>query len=697
MKTKLYSLLWLWACSLLGSPVFAQMATNPIIYADVPDVAIVRVGNNYYMSSTTMHMNPGVPIMKSTDLVNWDLVNYCYQSFDNTDSYNLNNGKNDYGHGSWASSIRYHKGNYYVSTFANTGKTYIYKTANIETGPWTVSVLPSSYHDCSLFFDDDDRVYLIYGNGTIRIIELNAEATAVKAGGLNKVLINDPASVAGSGGLRAEGSQVMKRGNYYYVSNICWPTGGMRTQVVSRSTSIGGTYVSRVALKDQGIAQGSFIDTPTGKWYAYLFRDFGSVGRVPYLVPMTWSSDGWPVLTSPVPTTLDIPKGRGGLGNLVGSDEFSQAPPLKLAWQWNHNPKNSYWSLTQRSGYMRLTNERTDPNVLMTTNTLTQRTFGPKSTAYTAIDVSGMKDGDYAGMIALQKQYGYVGVRMTGGSKSIVMVTGDDVTGTPSQKASVPLNQTTVYVRVDCDFTNRTDKAYFYYSLNGTTWTAIGTTLQMAYTIPQFMGYRFGLFTYASQSSGGYADFDFYRVGANITEATNSAAQGPTVSITSPTNGASFSTGSAIPLAATAVASSGSIASVKFYDGTTLLSTDNTAPYTFSWTDATVGSHDIKAVATDNGGKTAEATITIKVSFSTGLEDVSSAGIQLYPNPFTSEGLWIRNAGEFSYRITGIGGHLYEEGKASDSKSVGQGLHPGIYFLTIENEKGMFVQKIIRQ
>lgn len=505
-------------CFLGSEMAIAQNATNPLIYADVPDVSIVRVGSNYYMSSTTMHMNPGVPIMKSTDLVNWDLVSYCYQSFENTDSYNLNNGKYDYGHGSWASSIRYHKGNYYVATFANTGRTYIYKTANIETGPWTVTTLNSSYHDCSLFFDDDDRVYLVHGGGDIRIIELNSEATAVKSGGLNKVLISDPAKVAGSGGLRGEGSQVLKANGYYYVSNICWPSGGMRTQVVSRSATLGGTYESKVALKDQGIAQGSYIDTPTGKWYAYLFRDFGSVGRIPYLVPMTWVN-GWPTLTSPVPTTLDIPKGRGGLGNLVGSDEFSAAPPLKLAWQWNHNPKSAYWSLTQRAGFMRITNERTDPNVLLNTNTLTQRTFGPKSTAYTAIDVSGMKDGDYSGMIALQKQYGYVGVKMSGTTKTIVMVTGDDVTGTPAERASVPLNQNTVYVRVDCDFTNRTDKAYFYYSLNGTTWTAIGTTLQMSYTIPHFMGYRFGLFTYATKSSGGYADFDFYRVGANITEA----------------------------------------------------------------------------------------------------------------------------------------------------------------------------------
>ncbi len=587
----------------------AQMATNPIIYADVPDLSVIRVGDSYYMSSTTMHMNPGVPIMKSKDLVNWDLISYCYTSFENTDSYNLNNGKNDYGHGSWASSLRYHKGNFYVATFANTGRTYIYKTANIETGPWTVSVLPASYHDCSLFFDDDDRAYLIYGNGDMRIVELNSDATAIRPGGLNRVLISDPASIAGTGGLRAEGAQVQKVNGYYYVSMICWPSGSMRTQLVYRSTSIAGTYEGRVALRDQGVAQGAFIDTPTGKWYAYLFRDFGSVGRIPYLVPMTWSN-GWPVL-SPVPTTLDIPRGRGGLGNIVVSDEFGSTGPLQLAWQWNHNPKNNYWSLSQRPGFMRLTNERTDPNVLMTTNTLTQRAFGPKSTAYTSIDVSGMKDGDYAGLVALQKQYGYVGVRMTGNTKSIVMVTGDDVSGIPNQRASLPLNQNTVYLRIDMDFTNRTDKAYFYYSLNGTTWTAIGTTLQMAYTIPHFMGYRFGLFSYATQSSGGYADFDFFRVGTSVN---NLIYSGPSVSFSSPLSGQTFITGDNITLTASASSPSGVVTSVQFYNRNTLLGTDNTAPYSYNWNGVPAGTYNLRAVVNDNEGNTGEAKITIRVN-----------------------------------------------------------------------------------
>ncbi|MBP6758380.1 MAG: family 43 glycosylhydrolase, partial [Flavobacterium sp.] len=162
---------------LLQTALFAQekLAQNPLIFSDVPDMAMLRVGKNYYMSSTTMHMNPGVPIMKSTDLVNWKLVNYAYETLeDNDDRLNLDNGKNDYGRGSWASCLRLHEGIYYLSTFSGTtGKTYIYSTKNIEKGPWKKVVLNHSYHDHSILFDDDGKVYMVWGAGKLEIIELN--------------------------------------------------------------------------------------------------------------------------------------------------------------------------------------------------------------------------------------------------------------------------------------------------------------------------------------------------------------------------------------------------------------------------------------------------------------------------------------------------------------------------------------------
>jgi beta-xylosidase len=160
----------------------AQSAPNPIIYADVPDLAIIRVGNDYYMSSTTMHMSPGVPIMKSVDLVNWKIVNYAYDVLDDVDELNLTNGKTAYGSGSWASSLRFHKGIYYVSTFSNTtGKTYVYATKDIERGPWKAVSFKRSLHDHILFFDEG-RVYMVHGVGRIILTELKADLSGVKPG-----------------------------------------------------------------------------------------------------------------------------------------------------------------------------------------------------------------------------------------------------------------------------------------------------------------------------------------------------------------------------------------------------------------------------------------------------------------------------------------------------------------------------------
>ncbi|HQG57218.1 MAG TPA: family 43 glycosylhydrolase, partial [Bacteroidales bacterium] len=148
-----------------------DQAHNPVIWADVPDMSMVRVGDTYYMTSTTMHMSPGVPIMKSRDLVNWEIVNYAYDILDNVDALNLENGKNAYGRGSWASCIRYHDGTFYVSTFSQTtNKTYIYLTKNIEKGPWKVHSFSPALHDHTLFFDDDGRVYMIYGNRKLTLV-----------------------------------------------------------------------------------------------------------------------------------------------------------------------------------------------------------------------------------------------------------------------------------------------------------------------------------------------------------------------------------------------------------------------------------------------------------------------------------------------------------------------------------------------
>lgn len=513
-----------------------RKARNPIIWADVPDPSVIRVGDVYYMTSTTMHMNPGVPIMKSRDLVTWEIVNYVYDVLGQDERQQLSNGRNEYGLGSWASSLRYHQGLYYVAFSSRTaGKTFIFRTPDLEKGPWTKSVLDFT-HDMSLLFDDDGRVFLVHGSGDIKLLELTQEATAVKPGGLHQVIIPEAGAIAGSDlALPAEGAHIHKFDERYYLFLITWPRGGMRTQLCYRAERITGPYEGRVVLQDAGIAQGGLVDTPDGPWYALLFGDRGAVGRIPYLVPVTWE-DGWPVfgLDGRVPADTGICV-EAEL-KIVASDEFEpkaeqsgacqpsregrqedvdKGSKLALVWQWNHNPDHNNWSLTERPGYLRLRTGQLSTDLLAARNTLTQRTFGPVCSAAVAVEVGRMRDGDYAGLAVLQKHYGLVGVKKAGLAKAIVMID-----GTPEKAVEVErieLARERVYLKIECDFREEKDRAYFYYSLDGRAWKPIGYPLKMRYTIPHFLGYRFALFNYATKQVGGYVDFDYFRVSGQPT------------------------------------------------------------------------------------------------------------------------------------------------------------------------------------
>jgi beta-xylosidase len=497
--------------------VNAQKATNPILFVDAPDVSMIRVGKVYYMASTTMHMNPGLPIMKSTDLVNWKIVSYAYDTLGNADELTLANGKTDYGRGSWASSLRYHKGVYYASTFsATTRQTYVFSTNDIEKGPWKRIAFKPSLHDHSLFFEDDGRVYMIYGSGKITLVELNEDLSGIKKDSKPKIIIENASLPAGTAtGLPAEGSQLFKIDGKYYIFNITWPKNGMRTVLVHRSDNLLGPYEGKIALQDMGVAQGGLISTPEGKWFSYLFRDFGSVGRIPYLVPVNWEA-GWPILgvNGKVPETLELTASKGLTPGIVASDEFNRRkgePMLPLVWQWNHNPDHAYWSVNKRPGFLRLTTSRLDTSVLNAKNTLTQRTIGPVSSASVSIDLSNMKAGDHAGLILLQRKFGWVGVKNIGIKK--VMITESAQNGL-IEGEQIPYNQQIIFLKAQCDFKNRADKGYFFYSFDGKIWKPIGQPLQMLYTLPHFMGYRYGIFNYATQNIGGFVDVDYFRIEA---------------------------------------------------------------------------------------------------------------------------------------------------------------------------------------
>lgn len=491
---------------------------NPVIWADFPDPDVVRVGDWYYMVTTSMHTMPGCPVLRSRDLKHWELIGYVFETLEANEGHTLADGKGVYGQGSWAASLRYHQGMFYVAFSCNdTGKFYVYRTSDIQRGDWQRTTIPARFHDPSLLFDDN-RVYVIYGNGDIYITELTPDLTGVKEGGLHRLLLTTPSEGIG---LRCEGCHAYRIGGEYYLLFIEWPRTGhaRRRQVCYRSKHLLGPYERRVIFDDdmgynnKGIAQGAIVDTPSGDWYAVLFQDHDAVGRIPYVLPVTWEN-GWPLIgvggKAPQEVVVALPERPLPL-NWVTSDDFDHpSGRLPLAWQWNHNPDHRFWSLSERPGHLRLYTGRVVSSVLQAPNTLTQRTEGPTCRGVIEMDVRNMRPGDHAGLIALQSTFGTVGVRCLDEGKAVEMCV-RGVHGGERIVEQVPLPARNVRLRIDFDFRESVDVARFYYALPGGEWRKIGCDLAMRYALDHFMGYRVGLFCYAGREAGGYVDIDAFR------------------------------------------------------------------------------------------------------------------------------------------------------------------------------------------
>lgn len=494
--------------------------TNPIIWADVPDVDAIRVGDAYYMVSTSMHSMPGCPIMRSEDLMHWEIVGYVYDTFEDNEAHRLEDGQNIYGQGSWAASLRHHRGKFYVCFSSNdTRKFYVYRTDNIVQGPWQRSVIDGLRHDPGLLFDDD-RVFVIYGNGNIYITELTGDATALKPNGIHRRLFETEAEGIG---LRCEGCHAYRINDYYYLLFIEWPKPGVgngrRRQICYRSRELLGPYERRIVLDDdlgyrnKGIAQGGIFDTPDGKWYAMLFQDHDAVGRIPCLVPVAWEED-WPVfgMEGKVPERFEVDLPQGAMKLLVISDEFEyESDKLALNWQWNHNPDHRLWSVTERPGFLRLTTGSLAAGVLQARNTLTQRTEGPACSGSVLLDTGRMNPGDHAGLVALQSHFGTVGVKVAENGDKFIAMSVNDGNGLEKELETVRFHGREVHLNIHFDFENSKDVASFHYSVDGSEWMPIGGKLNMRYTLDHFMGYRIGLFYYATTQIGGHADFDYFR------------------------------------------------------------------------------------------------------------------------------------------------------------------------------------------
>ncbi len=293
--------------------------TVPLLRSDVPDISVERVPaaenkenrDVYYMVSTTMHLSPGAPIMKSYDLVNWEIVNYVFGRADIGDSFSLRNGQNSYGQGQWASSLRYHDGRYYVVFNTNNlGGAYLYSTDDIENGAWRRTPLGRGLHDPSLFFDVDGTPYIFYGSGGTSAVRLNADLTAIEQDYPNIFTAGDYAGRPFIGGL-FEGAQFYHIDGYYYAVIITWPPGQGRQVVMLRSkellgrhTSEGGvnTYEARGVLNSNGFAQGSLVPISGADggtdWYGMFFRDTFPIGRIPRSSPRRGRTGGRPSATT---------------------------------------------------------------------------------------------------------------------------------------------------------------------------------------------------------------------------------------------------------------------------------------------------------------------------------------------------------------------------------------------------------------
>ncbi|MEH7275790.1 glycoside hydrolase family 43 protein [Neobacillus vireti] len=490
--------------------------TNPIMWADVPDVDVIRIGTIYYMVSTSMHTLPGCPIMKSENLADWEIIGYVFDTLEENDAHNLMDGKSIYGQGSWAASLRYHNETFYVCFSSNDmDRFYIYQTKDIESGEWKRFTFEGKLHDPALFFDEN-KVFIIYGCGDIRITELKEDATAIKPGGVNQLLlVTEKENI----GLRCEGCHAYKIDGQYYLLFIEWTTNGnrRRRQICYRSDQLLGEYERKVIFDDdmeyhnKGIAQGAIFDTPDHEWYAILFQDHDAVGRIPYVLPVNWE-DGWPMIgiDGKAPRTLELNMPSTSRWPLVISDDFDHKEnKLALNWQWNHNPDNNLWSFTKRPGYLRLETGHLANSVLYARNTLTQRTEGPSCTGITMMEISNMKPGDHAGLAALQNSFGTVGIKKEENECYVVMCvnSGD---GSEEVVEMIPFSGNRIFVKMEFNFKDSLDLAEFFYSEDGENWCKVGCPLKMKYTLDHFMGYRIGLFNYATTKIGGFVDFAYF-------------------------------------------------------------------------------------------------------------------------------------------------------------------------------------------
>lgn len=525
--------------------------TNPMLHADFPDPDIIRVGDDYYMISSTLQCTPGIPICHSTDLVNWRIIGHAIDSLNFRPQYSMQRDPDwtptdrlepqfAYGRGAWVSSFKYYDGIYYIAVNLKDDGFAMLKSRNPE-GPYQMYLFGKSIYDPGIFIDDDGSKYIFSGNGKITLTKLLNDGTNIDRTAKAKVVIEAPAGFE----RQFQGSRAYKRDGWYYVFNH-----GNGIQFVSRSRDIWGPYETQVFLDSEGnragagVHRGGIVETQTGETWAFMLHDRDHLGRNVMLFPISWKK-GWPMSYNKGIMTYRKPNvGHSHQNDAftfpLQSDHFDKTD-LKAFWEWNHTPQNNYWSLTDRPHHLRIysqpcISEKFVPNTNIVQadpkapyelhslgfygarNSLTQRLIGPASTTIVKLDVSHLKVGDFAGsgimgsrdisFGAYRREKGDFEIQLRWGNRN-----GESVEWFDDDESGLEVKQ---YVWLRIQLQNN-GSLNFSYSTNGKNYRQLGGS-QQSFAL-NYLGLRTTLFCYNDQDAGpgdcGYADFDSFEIISN--------------------------------------------------------------------------------------------------------------------------------------------------------------------------------------
>ena len=491
--------------------------TNPLIKADYPDPDIIRVGDDYYMVSSSFVAMPGIPISHSKDLVNWEVIGHVYDSITFQPQYRMENEQTAYSRICWAPSIKYYQGTYYVGVNIADDGFVMFKSKHIE-GPYEMFKFDSRLYDPGIFIDDDGKKYVTHGKGKIYLSRLNDEGTGLmdpKDPG--KLIITAPKEY----GHLFEGCHTYKRNGWYYIFNPALGYDGV--QMISRSKNLYGPYETKVLIDDDinypgaGVHQGGYVQTAQGESWAFTFQDRDYLGRDLMLYPMKWEND-WPVVgVEGAPgkgvVTYKKPaiKGRFKLKFPQHSDEFNNNE-LSEVWEFNHVPVKDKWSLNERRGFFRLYSQPAR-GFYWAKNSLTQKVSGPSSTGTVLLDISGLKEGDFAGTGIMGSNMFQLGVYKQNNLLQVKLRKVNKNMDTEITLDSAKIHLDKIWLRSEI---TKHGTLKFYYSLDAKRYNPLGEELESNFW--GFLGIRHTLFNYnlLGKAQSGFADFDKFILDGDV-------------------------------------------------------------------------------------------------------------------------------------------------------------------------------------